>query len=90
METALAKASLGVVDMREPEKTYHLQPIATLEASLPGFNFTSYENAIHSPHVSEINNSTPQFWPAMIKQMDSTPIETIKAYLRYQLLYRRP
>jgi putative endopeptidase len=30
METALAKASLGVVDMREPEKTYHLQPIATL------------------------------------------------------------
>ena len=35
LETALAKASLGVVDLREPEKTYHLQPIATFEAALP-------------------------------------------------------
>src|SRR6202022_2875419 len=29
METALAKGSLGVVDMRDPEKVYHLQPIGT-------------------------------------------------------------
>ncbi|HEX9200617.1 MAG TPA: M13 family metallopeptidase N-terminal domain-containing protein, partial [Acidobacteriaceae bacterium] len=86
METALAKASLGVVDMREPEKTYHLQPIATLEASLPNFNLTAYEDAIHSPRVTEINNSTPQFWPEMIKQMQTTDIATIKAYLRYHLL----
>ena len=35
LETALAKASLGVVDMREPEKTYHLQPIETFMASSP-------------------------------------------------------
>ena len=34
LETALAKASLGVVDMREPEKTYHLQPIETFMAAL--------------------------------------------------------
>ena len=86
METALAKASLGVVDMREPEKTYHLQPIATFTASLPGFNFTAFEDAIHSPHVTEINNSTPQFWPEMIKQMQTADIATIKAYLRYHLL----
>jgi endothelin-converting enzyme/putative endopeptidase len=86
METALAKASLGVDDMREPEKTYHLQPIATLEASLPGFSFTAFEDATHSPHVSEINNSTPQFWPEMDKQLQTADIETIKAYLRYQLL----
>jgi len=86
METALANASLGAVDMREPEKTYHLQPIATFTAALPGFNFTAYEDAIHSPHVTEINNSTPQFWSEMIKQMQTADIATIKAYLRYQLL----
>ena len=90
METALAKASLGVVDLREPEKTYHLQPVAKLEASLPGFNFTAYEDAIHSPHVAEINNSTPDYWPAMIKQMQTADIATIKAYLRYQLLTAVP
>ena len=86
METALAQASLGVVDLREPEKTYHLQPTATLEAALPGFNFAAYEDAIHSPRVAEIDNSTPDYWPAMIKQLQTADIATIKAYLRYQLL----
>jgi endothelin-converting enzyme/putative endopeptidase len=90
METALAQASLGVVDMREPEKTYHLQPVATFAASLPGFHFNDYEDAIHSPRVAEINNATPGYWPAMIKQIDTTPIATIKAYLRYQLLSAVP
>ena len=90
METALAKASLGAVDMRDPEKTYHLQPVATFEASLPGFNFTAFEDAIHSPHVTEINNSTPQFWPEMIKQIQTADIATIKAYLRYQVLSLSP
>ncbi|HEV2619194.1 MAG TPA: M13 family metallopeptidase N-terminal domain-containing protein, partial [Acidobacteriaceae bacterium] len=52
LETALAKASLGAVDMREPEKTYHLQPIAAVTSALPGFNFTAFEDAIHSPHVA--------------------------------------
>jgi putative endopeptidase len=86
LETALAKASLGVVDLREPEKTYHLQPIATFTSSLPDFNFTAFEDTIHSPHVTEINNSTPQFWSEMINQMQTADIATIKAYLRYHLL----
>ncbi len=86
LETALAKASLGVVDMRDPEKTYHLQPIATLQASLPGFNLAAFESAIHSPSVAEINNATPDYWPAMMKQIDTAPIATIQAYLRYHLL----
>jgi putative endopeptidase len=90
METALAKVSLGVVDLREPEKTYHLQPIDTFAASLPGFNFTAFEDAIHSPHVAEINNSTPDYWPEVIKQLKTADIATIKAYLRYHLLTTSP
>jgi endothelin-converting enzyme/putative endopeptidase len=86
LETALAKASLGVVDLREPEKTYHLQPIATLAAALPGFNLPAFQAAIHSPHVTEINNSTPDYWPAMVHQLNTAPIPTIQAYLRYHLL----
>jgi putative endopeptidase len=86
LETALAKASMGVVELREPEKVYHLQPIATFQAAVPGFNFTAFENAIHSPHVSEINNSTPEFWPAMMQQINTADIGVIKAYLRYHLL----
>ena len=86
LETALAQASLGVVDMREPEKTYHLQPIATFTSALPGFDFSAYEDAVHSPHVTEINNATPQFWPALMQQLSSADPSVLKAYLRYQLL----
>jgi endothelin-converting enzyme/putative endopeptidase len=86
LETALANASLGAVDLRDPEKTYHLQPIATLEASLHGFNYDAFEDAIHSPRVAEINNSTPDYWPAMMQQLNTLDIQTIKAYLRYHLL----
>jgi endothelin-converting enzyme/putative endopeptidase len=85
-ETALAKGSLSVTDMRDPEKTYHLQPIATFEASIPGVNFGSFEEAIHSPRVSEINNATPQFFPVLMEQIRSNDLETLKAYMRYHLL----
>ncbi len=64
-ETTLAKSSMGVVDLRDPEKTYHLQPIATFEKSMPGVNFATFEEAVHSPHVTEINDSTPEFFPAL-------------------------
>jgi endothelin-converting enzyme/putative endopeptidase len=86
LETSLAKASLGVVDMREPEKTYHLVPVANVEAALPHFNLTAYEDAIHSPHVTEINNATPDFLPELARQLQAADIATIQAYLRYHLL----
>ena len=63
-ETSLAKASMGVTEMRDPEKIYHLQPIATFEATMPGMDFGAFEDAMHSPRVSEINNATPEFFPA--------------------------
>ena len=66
-ETALAKASMGVTEMRDPEKTYHLQPIATFEARMPGVDFGEFQDAIHSPRVTEMNNSTPEYFPAMMK-----------------------
>lgn len=85
-ETALAKASMGVVEMRDPEKVYHLQPIATFEKSLPGVNFAAFEETIGSPKVTEINNSTPQYFPAMMTEVRAADMATIKAYLRYHLL----
>ena len=85
-ETELAKASMGVVDLREPEKTYHMQPIATFEATIPGVDFGAFQDAIHSPRVSELNNATPDFLPAMIKASHAVDLETLKAYMRYQVL----
>jgi putative endopeptidase len=90
LETTLATASLGAVEMRDPEKTYHLENIAELTATMPGVNFGAFENAIHSPHVSEINNSTPEYIPVLLQQLRTADMATIKAYLRYRLLSTSP
>ncbi|SNT25271.1 endothelin-converting enzyme/putative endopeptidase [Granulicella rosea] len=85
-ETALAKGSMGVVDLREPEKTYHLQTISAFTATVPGFNLPRYEEALHAPHVTEINNSTPDYFPVLLHQVRDTDMSVLKAYMRYHLL----
>jgi endothelin-converting enzyme/putative endopeptidase len=86
METALAKGSLGVVEMRDPEKVYHLQPIATFEKSVSGLNFAEFQKGIASPKVTEINNSTPEYFPVLMEQIRTNDLATLKAYIRYHLL----
>ncbi len=85
-ETALAKGSLGVTEMRDPEKIYHLESIATFEAKLPGVNFGVYEQEAHSPSVPEINNMTPTYFPALITAVRDTDMEVLKSYMRYHVL----
>jgi endothelin-converting enzyme/putative endopeptidase len=85
-EIGLAKASLSVTDMRDPENTYHLQPIAKFEESLPGVDFGAFEDAMHSPRVSELNNATPAFFPVLLKEVDAADLQTLKAYMKYQVL----
>ncbi len=85
-ETALARASLSVTDMRDPENIYHLKSIETFEATLPGVDFGAFEDAVHSPRVSELNDATPAFFPALLKEIQATDLETLKAYMRYEVL----
>jgi putative endopeptidase len=85
-ETELAKASMGVTELRDPEKTYHLQPIATFEATMPHVNFGEFLDAVGSPRVSELNNATPDYFPAMLEAINASDLDTLKAYLRYRLL----
>jgi putative endopeptidase len=85
-ETELAKSSMGVTEMRQPENIYHMQPIATFEATIQGVDFGAFQDAIGSPRVTEINNATPEFLPAMIKASHAADMETLKAYMRYQVL----
>ena len=85
-ETALAKASMPVTERRDPEKTYHLQTIATFEAEMPGVTFGEFQDAMHSPRVTELNNANPEFFPALMKEVHATDLETLKAYMRYHVL----
>ncbi len=85
-ETALAKASLGVTERRDPEKIYHLVPVNEVAKSFPMGMFGQFETAVHSPRVTEINDAVPSYIPALIQQIKATDISILRAYFRYQLL----
>jgi endothelin-converting enzyme/putative endopeptidase len=85
-ETQLAKISMSVTDRRDAEKTYHLVPISEIAKDFPMGTFGRFEDAIHSPHVTEINDANPPYIPALVEIVRDTPIETLRAYMRFHLI----
>jgi putative endopeptidase len=85
-ETKLAEASMTNTDRRDPMKIYHPQTLAVFAESLQGVPFAPFLEAIHSPHVDSVINASPAFFPAMVEAIKAADIETLRAYLRYQLV----
>ncbi len=85
-ETGLAKASMGVTERRDAEKIYHLVPASEVAKEFPMGMFGQFEDAVHSPHVNEINDVSPAYLPAMIKLVRATDIGTLRAYIKLHLL----
>jgi len=85
-ETTLAKASMPVTERRDPEKIYHLQTIAVFNQTIPEDAFNTFQTAVGSPRVTELNNANPAFITAMMEAVHNTDLATLKAYMRYHLL----
>lgn len=85
-ETALAKASMGVTDRREAEKTYHLMPVGEVSKQFPPGAFGQFETAVHAPRVEEINNASPAYISALAKELRGTDMSVLRAYFKYHLL----
>jgi putative endopeptidase len=86
IETALAKGSTPRVDLRDPEKRYHLQPLANLKTLAPNFQWDAFLSGVSAPQISEINVATPDFFKAVNDVIDQQSLEAIKSYLRFHAL----
>jgi putative endopeptidase len=87
-ETTLAKASQDITERRDPAKVYHLKTMAEFEKTIPHVDFNGFLDAIHSPHVTELNVVNPDYMPALMQAIMATDIATLRAYLRYQVITR--
>ncbi len=85
-ETALAKASMTITERRDPEAVYHPETLAHFESGLHGIPFKPFLEAIHSPEISSLINSSPSFFPAMVEAVFGAKLDTLRAYLRYHLV----
>jgi len=87
VETALAKAALDVVSRRDPNKIYHKLSVAELQALTPQFQWQQYFSGIGSPPIYALNVTEPDFFKALGQTIASTPIDELKAYLRWHVAH---
>jgi putative endopeptidase len=87
LETALAKISMDITSQRDPHNIYHLMPVSQLSALAPGIAWDRFLKATGAPPVSELNVTNPDFFKGMNALLAAADLETVKTYLRWQLIH---
>ncbi|HEY1810051.1 MAG TPA: M13 family metallopeptidase [Acidobacteriaceae bacterium] len=85
LETALAKASQGVVERRDPAKIYHMMSLTGFSSTAPAIDAPKYVEMMGSPAVGELNVMAPEFFKAYGQTIGETDLATLRAYLRVHL-----
>ena len=83
LETALAKASLDRVAMRDPSNTHHKMTVAQLEALTPNFNFKQYFADRGTPAFENLNVAEPDFFKSLNATLQSTSLDDLKSYMAW-------
>ncbi len=86
LETALAKVSLDVTSRREPSNIYHMMAISEVQTLTPSLSWNRFLAEAGTPPVIELNVTVPDFFRGLNSVIASTDLETIKTYLRWQLV----
>ena len=86
-ETTLAKNSMGVVERRDPQKLYNPKTRQEFLAMDPAFDWNKYLVAVEAPSFEKINLDSPAYLTAMNGVVQSTSLDDIKTYLRWQALH---
>ena len=85
LETRLAQAQWGRVEMRNPQRTYNKRTLAQLDQEAPGFAWADYFKA-RGVKLAELNVSQPPFAQAFAKLAAEVPAPQWRTYLRWHLL----
>jgi putative endopeptidase len=88
LETALAKASLPRVALRDPTKLYHPMTVAQASALTPAFDWAQYLKEVGLSGQTTVNVATPDFFKALNSEIEQRPLDDWKAYLRWVVLSR--
>jgi putative endopeptidase len=86
-ETKLAKLQWTRVDSRNVDKIYNRYDLAKLDALTPGFGWPAYLKDVGFAPSPGAVIMQPDYFTAAAKLMADTPLPTLKAYFRWQLLH---
>src|SRR3569833_625412 len=86
IETALAKAQLSRVEMRDPNKTYNKYSVADFDKMTPHLNWTQLLPEMKLNKVDTVNVSQPDFFKAADNILATTPVADWKVFLEWNML----
>jgi putative endopeptidase len=86
IETRLARASMPLVEQRNPLAIYHVMSLAELDRATPNFSWSGYLREIGYPRITSLNLAMPEFFGALGKDLRSVPLDQWKVYLRWRLI----
>jgi putative endopeptidase len=87
METALAKASMTRVEMRNPDNIYHVLDSSQLASLTPSFSWQQFFADLGLASVKTVDVAQPEFFKALDQALKSTPLDDWKTYLRWHLIH---
>lgn len=86
-ETAIAKAQMSRVEMRDPVKLYNKFAVTALNAKTPGINWNStFKELGYAGTPDTVIVSNPKFVVFVDSLMTATPVATLKTYLKWDVI----
>jgi putative endopeptidase len=86
IETALAKAQMSRVEMRDPYKTYNKFSVSGLSATTPNINWTNVLAQLKVNGADSILVSNPSFLTLESNMLNSVSLNDWKAYLKWNII----
>src|SRR6266540_3317256 len=86
IETALAKAAMGVVERRAPKNIHHKMTHAEFAKLAPSFDWTAYLAAVGAPTFASLDVVDPGFFKGLEMSLKSFSLDDWKDYLRWTLI----
>jgi putative endopeptidase len=87
IETALAKAAMGLVERREPKNIHHKMTLAEFANLTPSFDWMAYLARVGAPAFSWLDVSDPGFFKGLEPLLRSVSLADWKAYLRWTVIH---
>ena len=83
LETALARASLPRVAMRDPNAVYHKMSLTEFQRTTPHFDWRVYLAGVGGAKAKTLDVRTPAFFTTFDSLLTANPLDAWKAYLRW-------
>lgn len=87
IETAIARGSMGRVEMRDPAARYHILSVDDLQALSPDFDWHVYLNGMGVGQAKTLNVASPGFVKTVNAEIDSEPLSALQTYMKWHVLH---